>query len=148
MRGSIGSISGRTIFESLLVVTLISTLIGGTGFEVQRIDRQVREVALRWELRNLRSAVALYSFMNSRMPRTLHEVLEKGYIEPFRRDVKLGHVRVEEFQLRLKHFISPQVIQEMGVDDEGNILDPFGNRYLFDVESGRLFTTTEGYESW
>lgn len=122
--------------------------MGGTGFEIQRIDRQAREAALKWELRNLRSAVALFSFFNSRVPRSLHEVLERGFIEPFRRDVKLGMVRVEPLQLRMKNFISTDLIQEMGIDDEGNILDPFGNKYVFDPVGGRLFTTTPGFETW
>ncbi|MBI2060252.1 MAG: hypothetical protein HYT87_10825 [Nitrospirae bacterium] len=148
MSVTLGSTSGRTIFESLLVVTLISLLMGGTGFEIQRVDRRVRETALKWELRNLRAAISLFSFMNSRVPLSLREVHERGFVEPFRRDVRLGAVTAEPARLRLRSLISLDVIQEMGIDEAGNILDPFGNPYVFDPESGRLYTTTEEYTRW
>jgi type II secretory pathway pseudopilin PulG len=124
--------SGRTTFEALIVTALagillvmaISTFLGSV--------RLVREVALRAELGNIRTAVSLYLILNRRLPKSLNDMVKERYLLPYQEEGVINRAYLET----------------ASVDKDGNPLDPFGNRYIYDEKMGMVKSSTKGYEGW
>jgi len=92
-----------------------------------------QEAALQIELSNIRRAVSFYLMTKGKLPESLRQMTQEKVIVP-KQDVYV----VMEWQY----------IQDMTIDKEGNILDPFGNRYIYDPKTGRVKTETKGYDAW
>lgn len=138
LKRMVGGQRGRTVFEALIAVILFLALI---FFAVERYYaaiKPVRETALTMELSNLRRAVYYYTVINNKLPGSLKELAEgKAVI------AKHGMGATEGTMVILGKYI-----ETMDTDAEGYPTDPFGNRFDYDPASGKVSSTTYGYETW
>lgn len=124
--------NGKTAFETLIITSLAGILLVIAISNFLTSVRVAREVALTSELSNLRTAVILYQIMNKHQPASLKELMTDSYVVPYRQDT----------------IIRKPYLEHVSVDGKGNILDPFGNPYLYDGKMGRVYSSTEGYRAW
>ena len=128
---------GRSVFEALLVLALIA---GALVLAIDRFNsstRLLRETALTIELANLRRTVIHYAMMEKKLPATLSSLASDNIEIPAR-----------ELQGERKIVLAGKFIEAASKDKDGNLLDPFGNRYGYDRMTGKVWSTTPGYESW
>lgn len=123
---------GLGIIETIIVCLLVAILFGVLIPKYQRMARDAREVALRMGLTNIRTAIQLYTLLNTRPPEDLKELLGKRYLIP----TKDGTI------------FNDQYLKTLALDNEGYPIDPFGNRYIYDPKDGRVSSKTKGYEGW
>lgn len=123
---------GLGLFDTLLVCILVSILIGTVIPYYQRLEKKAREAALQTGLANLRKGVELYHLLQGEFPTDLKRLVHARYVIPVREDT----------------FFSGEYLRDQAVDDEGNLLDPFGNRYRYDPKNRTVSSGTEGYEDW
>lgn len=133
-----GNRRGFTALDALITLSLIAVLIGVVVPKYQRIAREAQETALKAELVNIRTSIRLFQMLNNRNPRSLKEMMEKRVMLPAR----LGHDAYSDSIFKEKYLL-PQA-----VDEDGNVLDSFGNRFEYDHKEGEVRTTTEGYGNW
>jgi hypothetical protein len=76
--------------------------------------------------------------LNGRNPSTLQELVEKDVILPAR----IGKDSYTGSTFQQKYLI------QQAMDEKGNMLDPFGNLFIYDSILGEVRTTTKGYETW
>lgn len=106
-------------------------LVAGLGY-YQEVIIRARRIVLEAELRNLRMILQIYRVRYHRYPDDIR-LLEKVGVAKF---YQQGGPLREDY---LK-FIS--------VDEKGYPLDPFGQHYFYNPESGEVYSLTSGYESW
>src|SRR3989338_748042 len=123
--------AGRTTFETLLITSLVGILLVIAISNFLTSVRLVREVALRSELGNIRTAIILYITLNRRYPESLKDMVREGYTLP----TGSGPVKYK-------------YIEGMAVDKDGNLLDTFGNPFTYESKTGWVKSSTKGYESW
>ncbi len=100
--------------------------------------RGLKETALTIELSTLRSSVNLYAALKGKLPESLKELSSEKVVLP-----KSG-VEGRDYEVV---FVGP-FVESMSMDEDGNLTDPFGNRYLYDPETGRVSSSTGGYLNW
>ena len=122
---------GFTALETLFVCIIIGILIGIAWPYYLRLEREAKEVTLRTGLVNIRSGIGLYHALQQNYPADLKNLVRRKYLLPVRDEI-----------------ISGEYLMAQAVDGEGNLLDPFGNRYRYDPGSGQVVSSTEGYENW
>ncbi len=129
---------GLTVIDAVITVCLIGLLFGIVVPKYRRVAHAAQEAALQAELANIRSSIRLFRRLNNRIPGSLREMVEKKVILPARTgsDVYTGSIFGETY------------LMPHAVDEEGNILDAFGNMFQYDPERGEVKTTTVGYEDW
>ncbi|MBI3812685.1 MAG: type II secretion system protein [Nitrospirae bacterium] len=123
---------GLGIVDTLIVVVLISIFMGVLLPKYQRMAQEAREVALQISLGNIRKAIQLYVLTRQKIPADLRDLIREKYIFP----IQEGTV------------FSDQYLKANALDNTGYPVDPFGNRYGYDPNIGRLYSTTKGYEKW
>ena len=123
--------AGRTTFETLLITSLVGILLVIAISNFLTSVRLVREVALRSELGNIRTAVILYITLNRRYPASLRDMVREGYTLPTGSGL-----------------IKYKYIEGMAVDKDGNLLDTFGAPFTYESETGWVKSSSKGYESW
>jgi len=121
-----------TIFELLVAVNIILIFIGIFAVYANITLRVARGVALQSELSNIRMSIEHYRLLNHALPDNLSDLLNrrltgKGSDSKMYPNKYLTHVRV---------------------DKEGNLLDPFGNRYGYNKLDGTVYSQTRGHERW
>lgn len=129
---------GRTVFEALLYVILFFTLLLVSVERYYSTIKPVREQALVIELANLRTAVIYFAMLNGRLPESLNELATKDAI------IKKRAIEGAEFRI----IVVGRFVQAMTMDEAGNPTDPFGNVFLYDRATGRVYSSTKGYERW
>lgn len=130
--------SGLTAIEAAITLCLIGILIGVVIPRYERVARAARETALKAELANIRTSINLFRLINKRNPESLKEMMEKKVMLPARvgGDPLTGSIYEQRY------------LMPHAVDEHGNILDSFGNRFEYNPEKGEVRTTTKGYETW
>lgn len=123
---------GLGILDTLFVCILVSILIGTVFPYYQTLAQEARESALQTGLANIRKGVELYHVLQGDYPENLKDLVRKRYL------IAAGQ----------KAFFSGEYLQAQAQDPEGNLLDPFGNRYLYDKKNGIVASGTKGYEKW
>lgn len=83
-------------------------------------------------LANIRKGIELYQVLEGRNPADLKSLVHKRYVIATRQDT----------------FFSGEYLRAQAQDKEGNLLDPFGNRYRYDSKNGTVAPETKGYEKW
>lgn len=123
--------SGRTVFETLLITSLVGILlfIAVSNFIISL--RLTREAALRIELSNIRTSIILYVTLNRRYPASLSDMVREDYTLPTGSGL-----------------IKYKYIEGMAVDKDGNLLDTFGAPFTYESKIGWVKSSTKGYESW
>lgn len=129
---------GRTVFEALLYVILFFTLLLVSVERYYSTIKPVREQALVMELSNLRTAVIYFAMLNGRLPESLNELATKDAI------IKKRAIEGAEYRI----IVVGRFVQAMTMDEAGNPTDPFGNVFLYDRATGRVYSSTKGYERW
>lgn len=129
---------GLTVVDAIITVCLIGLLFGIVVPKYRRVAHAAQEAALRAELANIRSSIRLFRRLNGRSPESLREMVEKKVILPAQigSGVYTGSIFDEAY------------LMPHAVDEEGNILDAFGNTFQYDLVRGEVKTTTRGYEHW
>ncbi len=129
---------GRTLFETLLVLVLVSILMYTFIERYTSSIRTIKENALILELSNLRTAINMYATINGRLPSSLKDLVAEEIV------VTKQDLKGEEFKIVFRG----RYVEAMTVDEEGYPVDAFGNRFFYDPETGSVHSTTEGYERW
>lgn len=129
---------GRTVFEALLYVILFFTLLLVSVERYYSTIKPVREQALAIELANLRTAVLYFAMLNGRLPDSLNELATKDAI------IKKRAIEGAEYRI----IVIGRFVQAMTMDGAGNPTDPFGNVFLYERATGRVYSSTKGYERW
>lgn len=99
---------------------LIFILIAVFGFYASKVLSAAEVVALKSELSNLRLSVEVYRVRNGGLPKELGNI----------------HSNRNYFVMIGRH------------DKEGELLDPFGKRYIYSSKDGRIRSGTAEYSSW
>ena len=129
---------GLTVIDAAITICLIGVLIGIVIPKYQRMAHEAQEAALKMELSNIRTSIQLFRMLNGRYPNSLNELIEKKVMLPARigSDPYTGPILDQKY------------LMLNAVDEKGNILDAFGNPFLYDLFRGEVRTTTKGYETW
>lgn len=128
---------GRTAFEAVLAAIIILLLLFAALGYYSSI-RPVKEQALTIELSNLRRAVNYYAFLNRKLPGSLKDLIDSDII------VTKTDIEGREHSVRL----TGKYVEAMELDAEGYPTDPFGNRFAYDSVTGKVSSSTTGYETW
>lgn len=123
--------AGRTVFETLLITSLVGIILVIAVSNFLSSVRLTREAALRIELSNIRTAITLYITLNRRYPASLKDMVREGYTMPTGSGL-----------------IKYKYIEGMTVDKDGNLLDTFGTPFTYESRTGWVKSSTKGYESW
>lgn len=123
--------AGRTVFETLLITSLLGILLVFAVSNFLSSVRLAREAALRIELSNIRTSIILYVTLNRRYPESLSVMVREGYTLPAGSGL-----------------IKYKYIEGMAVDKDGNLLDTFGTPFTYESKTGWVKSSTKGYESW
>ena len=123
---------GLGIIDTLVVLVVISVFIGALIPRYQRIAQEAQETALKMGLGNIRKGIMVYVLINQRLPTNLRDLLKERIILPVREDT----------------IFTTEYLRVLSLNSEGYPVDPFGNRYAYDPQTGRVSSTTKGYEAW
>jgi competence protein ComGC len=132
-----GNELGRSIFETLLVLTLISLVVILAIERFNSSAKSLKETALTIELASLRRAVTHYATLERKLPGSLVELASDNIEIP-----------AKGLQGERKIIITGRFVETASRDNEGNPLDPFGGRYGYDPASGKIWSPTPGYKNW
>jgi type II secretory pathway pseudopilin PulG len=133
-----GSRKGFTSLDALIALCLIGILTGIVIPKYQRVAHEAQKVALKTGLSNIRTSITLFRMLNGRNPDSLHELIEKDVMLPAR--IGTGPYADSIFKQK---YLLPQAI-----DTKGNMLDSFGNPFLYDSVQAEVRSSTKGYETW
>jgi competence protein ComGC len=123
---------GFGVVDTVIVVLIISVFIGVFIPRYYRIAREAQEIQLKAELNNIRMSLDLYKLHNSEYPKDLRELITKKYMAPY----KEGTIFKEEY------------LDARSLDEDGYPLDPFNNKFKYNPNTGRVSSSTAGYERW
>jgi len=123
---------GLGIIDTLIALVLISIMIGVLIPRYQRLAQEAQETALKIGLGNIRKGIMAYVLINQRLPTDLRNLLKERIILPVREDT----------------IFTTEYLRTLALDPEGFPVDSFGNRYAYDSKTGRVNSTTQGYETW
>ena len=121
-----------TLVELLIVLCVIFVLMGTFAVYANITLKVAREIALQMELNNIRMSIEHYHTINGKFPEDLVTLIKEEFT-----------FRTSDGILLHSNFLKP-----FRVDKEGNLLDPFMNRYYYELEDGRVSSRTIGYENW
>ena len=107
-----------------LIGLAVLVAVGVTGVRVSYAKKATREQAMIYELKQLRSAVQIYTMASKIRPPDLKTAL----------DAKFG--------------FGPGVQWTMKRNNDQQPVDPFGNAYAYDTSTGWVASTSPGYEKW
>lgn len=129
---------GLTIVDAVITLCLIGILIGVVIPKYQRVAREAQEVALKTGLSNIRTSITLFRMLNGRNPDSLHELIMKDVILPARTGTGpyTGSIFKQKYLL------------QQAIDTKGNILDSFGNPFIYDSVQAEVRSSTKGCETW
>jgi len=123
---------GLGVIDTVIVVLIISVFIVVFIPRYYRIAREAQETQLKAELNNIRMSLDLYKMHNSEYPKDLHELITKKYLAPYKDDA----IFKEEY------------LKTHSLDEDGYPLDPFNNKFKYDPNTGRVSSSSAGYEKW
>jgi type II secretory pathway pseudopilin PulG len=130
--------NGFTAIDAAITICLAGVLIGIVIPKFQRVAHEAQEVALKSALRNIRTSIKLFKEFNERNPKSLNELIEKEVILPAR----IGNDPYTSSIFKDKYLMA------YAVDGSGNLIDAFGNPFIYDLRRGEVRATTKGYETW
>ncbi|MFA5811765.1 MAG: hypothetical protein WC956_05485 [bacterium] len=117
----------RTGFEILVVVVVVAlTLVMGASLYAGRAKVEKTSLLLS-ELGMLRSSLMTYRLVNHRNAQDLFQLANEKY----------------EADGAEKPYI-----ERLPMNDKGAVVDPFGNPYAYDPNSGWVSSSTPGFERW
>jgi competence protein ComGC len=130
---------GLTIIDALISLCLIGVLVGVFIPHYLRLAHEARETAIKMELANIRTSIRLFRMLNERNPGSLRELIENDVLIP---------ARIGKNQYTGPIFFNEKYLVAQAQDEQGRLVDSFGNLYAYDPVRGQVRTSTKGYESW
>jgi len=121
-----------TFFELLVVICLIFVLLGTFAGYAAEVLKIAKETALRNELTNIRMAIEHFRIINNRYPQDLKELVNKRLTKEQDNIIITQRKYIEPFRL----------------DIQGYLLDPFMNRYEYNVVDGQVHSSTKDFLLW
>lgn len=123
---------GRSLWENLVLGAILVGMIYVAVLYYEKVAEQARVKVLESDMRNMRLGISLYLYHNGKLPEDIRNLEKKECIE-----YTAGG-----------ELIKREYVQLITKDEEGYPLDPFGNRYHYNPETGMVRPTTLGYEDW
>ena len=123
---------GRSLWENLVLGAIMVGMIYVVVLYYQKTATQARLNVLESDMRNMRLGISLYLYRNAKVPEDIRDLEKKEVVEYTAGE---GLIKREYVKLITK-------------DEEGYPLDPFGNRYDYNPETGMIHPTSPGYENW
>lgn len=125
---------GYGLPETAVAVAAVAVLIFVVVAHYSKNINEARETAARAELAALRNTINIFRASKGRCPANLRELATADMVLPF----KAGPL--EEFEGSARDVVggegntvfNPDYIRAQALDEEGNILDPFGRPYVYD----------------
>ncbi|OGQ50408.1 MAG: hypothetical protein A3I09_03135 [Deltaproteobacteria bacterium RIFCSPLOWO2_02_FULL_47_10] len=119
----------RAKYELVVIaVLLVAAIVVAFGIYTKR-DRLGKSTIMISELSSLRSAVQTYKTMNKANPPSLEALTKLNYsFEP-------GQP-------------AQPYLNKANVGKAGAVIDPFGNPYKYDANTGWVMSSSNGYEKW
>jgi len=129
---------GLTIIDAVITICIIGVLFGVVIPKYERMAHEAQESALKAALSNIRTSIRLFKMLNNRNPDSLNQLIEKNVMLPARTgsDPYTGSI------------IDQKYLMLIATDSKGNIIDAFGNPFVYDIFRGEVRSTTEGCETW
>ncbi len=140
---------GRTVLETVMALMIIGILLFGALAYIQKASKIAKEYALMSEISNIRSSSMVYMAVNKRFPESLEQLVREKVMVPFNDPEAMEEL--EDMGIAMKGggiTISRSYLEKVSVDEDGNILDPFGNPYDYDPDTGMVRSPTPGYGNW
>jgi len=123
---------GRSLWENLVIGAIVVGMIYVAVLYYHKAALQTRVNVLRSDMRNMRLGITLYLYHNGKVPEDIRQLEFKETIE---------YTAGEKI-------IKKEYVKLITKDRQGYPLDPFGNRYDYNPETGMIHPTTPGYEDW
>ena len=123
---------GRSLWENLILGAIIVALCYVMVIYFNKLAGQTKLRVLEADMRNLRLGISLYLYKNGRPPEDIRHLERKECV---------GYTVAGEI-------IKREYVKLITRDEEGYPLDPFGNRYRYNPNTGTIYPTTPGYENW
>lgn len=121
-----------TLMEIIVVFCMVAILIGTFANYASYVLRIGKETVLRNELANIRMTIEYFRIINGRLPADLKELVNKELTSSKEHSI-----------IQQKKFLEPHRF-----DNQGFVLDPFMNRYVYTAWDGQVHSGTKGFESW
>ncbi len=118
--------------ELILSFCIIFILIGTFLVYANATLSVAKEVALRNELGYIRMAIEHYRIVNSEYPQELKDLMQEYLPDK----VVVNIITTQAY------------LKPVRVSQEGELLDPFRNKYFYDSNSGRVWSSSKGFEGW
>jgi len=122
---------GSGIVESMLVLIVVSILVVVVMDRYETIAEEAKKVALKAELNNIRQAIILFQIKNGRPPESLKELVSARFVTPYKDDI-----------------ISSKYLEHYAMDRNKNLVDPFDLPFAYDKATGKVWSSSKGFENW
>ena len=119
----------RALWEIVLVVVVLLAVVGVAYGYFYFQEKAENEKALIYQLKTLRTAVQIYITTYNQKPQNMKDLYYRTSDKSEKNAIKLNWNAFE-------------------FGPEGEILDAFGNPFIYNPESGWIKTQTKNYESW
>jgi len=130
--------------DTLLVCALVGILVAIVFYYYERVVLEAKEVAMKAELQNIRTAINAYRALHdNRKPKSLKGLVSEKYLVSKNEKNPMERKYVKQAMLFDRHYL-----EVYSIDKEGYPIDSFGNRYRYNPETGDVISGTGGYESW
>lgn len=119
----------RSIFEHIVViaVVLVVAFLVSANIYYQRLD--TKQKAMFYQLQIIRNGINLYKVVERENPKSLMALSEAIYSFPGDRETR-------------------KFLTNVPFGPNGEMIDPFGVPYIYDVNTGWIRSGTSGYEMW
>jgi len=116
------------LITSLIIIWFLIWVFGGI---IGTLSRNAREIALRYQLSNLRMLVTLYKDLKGQYPEDLKVLIQSSH--------KFNANEI---------IFSDVYVSKLEQDAQGAPIDSFGNRLYYDPRKGVVGSQTKGYQGW
>lgn len=120
---------GYARIDTVIIIILVLLFTSVLLYFYQTIVVAARETALKTELGTLRLKIRIFRGLAGRYPDSVPEMLKRDNVNASFSNMKF----TDYFRSDL-------------IDEGGNPVDPFGNRYIY--ENGKIYSSTKNYEKW
>lgn len=122
---------GSSIVETLIVLIVISILVVIVMGYYEDLAWEAKQITLKTELNNIRQSILLFKITKGRYPKNLQELLTENFIVPSK-----------DTLIRSKY------LEPHSIDQNKNILDPFGLPFIYNPSTGKVKSQKKGFEDW
>ena len=121
---------GLTVIEVVIAMTIVAVLAYFSFPRYAQIWKSAKELALMQEMAAMKQGIYLYVLKYQKYPASLEELEKKGLI---------NFEGESESRLKIKYVKKGK---------NGEFIDPFGNKYLYNRKNGSVKSSTPGYENY